>query len=68
MPQYNTTSRLPGVISCPMTHFPAVSFQWTAAGRSGQSGPPVGQSAPTGAVASAKPRHPGTEGSTAAAA
>lgn len=38
------------------------------AGQSGQSGPPVGQSAPTGAVASAKPPHLEMEESTAAAA
>lgn len=50
-----------------MTHISAVSFQWMEAGQSGQSGPPVGQSAPTGAVASAKPLRPGTEESTAAA-
>lgn len=51
-----------------MTEFPAILFQWMEAGQSGQSGPPVGQSAPTGAVVSAKPPHPGTEESTAAAA
>lgn len=38
------------------------------AGRSGQSGLPVGQSAPTGAVANAKLPHPGMEENTAAAA
>lgn len=38
------------------------------AGQSGQSGLPVEQSAPTGEVVSARPRHPGTEESTAAAA
>lgn len=51
-----------------MTHISAVSFQWTEAGQNGQSGLPVGQSVPTGVVVSAKPLHPGTEESTAAAA
>lgn len=59
----------PGVMQVfKMTHAGAVSFQWMEAGPSGQSGLPVEQSAPTGAVVSAKPPHPRTEGSTAAAA
>lgn len=60
---------LPGVMQVfKMTHVAAVSFQWMEAGQSGQSGLPVEQSAPTGEVVSARPRRPGTEESTAAAA
>lgn len=51
-----------------VTHILAVSFQWMEAGQSGQSGQPVGQSAPTGAAVSVRPPHQRTEESTAAAA
>lgn len=77
MPRYNVMPNPPlpelvEVFRCwlavKMTHTSAVSFQWMEAGKSGQSGPPVGQSAPTGAVASVKPPHLEMEESTAAAA
>lgn len=43
-------------------------LQWMVDGQNGPNGPPVGQSAHTGAVASVRLRPPGTEESTAAAA
>lgn len=57
---------LPHLPFCSLYPSPVLSvvWQWMACGQSGVSGPPVGQSAPTGGGENAAPRHPKTGGRT----